>query len=121
MCIRDRPGTDEFAKSVDPFVKQTNAILLANHGVVTYAEDLEKALWMTEILDAACKTVILSTAIGGPKQLTKEQSRALAQARERYGFSDPREIGDPDCDVRNHLLFGDQLDSNGFGRDFFGS
>ena len=110
----ETPGTDEFAKSVSPFVRHTNAILLANHGVVTYAEDLEKALWMTEILDAACRTVILSTAIGGPKQLTKEQSRALAQARKRYGFLDPRDLENPDCDFRNHLLFGDQLDANGF-------
>jgi len=85
------PGTDEFAKSITPFVLNTNAILLSNHGVVTYAEDLERAFWMTEILDSACKTIILSAAIGGPKQLTKEQSRALAKARQRYGFTDPRD------------------------------
>ena len=102
------PGTDEFAESVFPFADSTNAILLANHGVVTYAEDLERALWMTEILDAACKTVILSESLGGPKQLTREQSRALVKARERYGFSDPRDLSDPEADPRDHLLFGDR-------------
>lgn len=102
------PGTDAFAQSVLPYVQQTNAILLANHGVVTYAEDLERALWMTEILDAACKTVILSMPLGGPKRLSKEQSRALVEARSRYGFKDPRDLSNPELDVRDHLLFGKQ-------------
>ncbi len=100
------PGTEAFAESIRPFVKQTNAILLANHGIVTYAEDLERALWMTEILDAACRTVILSGSIGGPKRLSKEQSKELVKARNRYGFADPRNLDDPDLDVRDHVLFG---------------
>lgn len=100
------PGTEAFAKSIDPFVQQTNSIILANHGLVTYAEDLEKALWMTEILDSACKTVILSMPLGGPQQLSKQQSRALVEARSRYGFTDPRDLEDPELDVRDHLLFG---------------
>lgn len=103
------PGTDEFASSVSPFVAKTNAILLANHGLVTYAEDLEKALWMTEILDSACKSVILSRSLGGPKALTMQQSRALVEARARYGFEDPRDLSDPDADPRSRLLFGDCL------------
>ena len=100
------PGTDDFAKSITPFAAKTNAILLANHGVVTYADDIEKALWMTEILDAACKTVILANQIGGPKILSKQQSKALVEARARYGFTDPRDLSDPASDVRDHLLFG---------------
>ena len=113
----ETPGTDDFAKSITPFVQQTNTILLANHGVVTYAEDLEKALWMTEILDAACKTIILSAAIGGPQQLTKEQSRALAKARQRYRFKDPRDLDDPNSDVRDHLQFGNQKRSTTDAQD----
>ena len=100
------PGTEAFAKSILPYVENTNAILLANHGLVTYGEDLERALWMTEILDAACRTVILSLPLGGPRRLSKEQSRALVEARSRYGFSDPRDLSDPKADVRDHLLFG---------------
>lgn len=117
----ETPGTEEFAKSVTPFVKMTNAILLANHGVVTYAEDLEKALWMTEILDAASKAIILSAAIGGPARLSKEQSRNLVNARRRYGFADPRNLEDPAADIRDHLLFGEQLDADGFVREKFDS
>ncbi len=113
------PGSDEFAQSVTPFVHDTNAIILANHGVVTYAGDLEQALWMTEILDAACKTIILSMSIGGPKRLSKEQSRALAKKRSHFGFNDPRDLGNSEIDVRKNPLFGQQMDSNGIDRTFF--
>lgn len=115
----ETPGTEAFAKSVIPFVQKTNAILLANHGVVTYAEDLEKALWMTEILDAACKTIILSMSIGGPCRLTQEQSQSLAKARQRYGFHDPRDLDGPESDPRRHLLFGEQFDANNTDTQFF--
>ncbi len=113
------PGTHEFALSVTPFVQNTNAIILANHGVVTYADHLEKALWMTEILDSACKTILLSMSIGGPKQLSKEQSRALARARANFGFTDRRDFDDPNLDVRKNPLFGKQMDADGIDRSFF--
>ena len=32
----ETPGTDEFAKSMTPFVQQTNAFLLANHDQSNY-------------------------------------------------------------------------------------
>lgn len=113
------PGTDAFARSIIPFVHETNAIILANHGVVTYASDLETAFWMTEILESACKTVILSKSIGGPRQLTKEQGRALAKARSNFGFDDARDLDDPDYDVRNHPLFGVKMKDAGIDSTFF--
>ena len=114
------PGTNEFAQSVSPFVQDTNSIILANHGTVTYADDLEKALWMTEILDSACKTIILSMSIGGPQQLSKQQSRALAKKRAHFGFSDSRDLDDVEIDVRKNPLFGKRMDADGFDRSFFG-
>lgn len=99
------PGTEEFARSIVPFVKTTNAVLLANHGLVTYGNDLKSAFWMTEIFDASCRTLILSTMIGGPAKLTSEQGRALARKRSAFGFDDPRDLDDPNCDFRKPVLF----------------
>jgi L-fuculose-phosphate aldolase len=113
------PGTMEFAESVAPFVQDTNAVILSNHGVVTYAEDLETAFWMTEILESACKTVILSMSIGGPQQLSKEQGRELARARKNYGFNDARDLMASDCDVRGHSLFHQHLGLQEVDLDFF--
>lgn len=115
----ETPGTDAFAKSITPFVHQTNAVLLANHGVVTYAANLEKAFWMTEVLESACKSMILSMAIGGPKKLSAEQGRALAKKRASFGFDDPRDFENPDCDVSHHPLFGQQLKQDGFETGWF--
>lgn len=113
------PGTDAFAKSILPYVQETNAIILANHGVVTYAADLKTAFWMTEILESACKTVILSASIGGPKQLSREQGIALAKARENFGFKDTRQLDDPGYDVRSHPLFAEKMNANGIASTFF--
>ncbi len=105
------PGSQAFADSILPFVKHTNAILLANHGVVTYGKSLEEAFWMTEILDAACRTLIFSKLLGGPQplggpqRLTSDEGKLLAQTRQHFGFKDPRPLDDPNCDVCDHFLF----------------
>jgi L-fuculose-phosphate aldolase len=119
LAAFETPGTEAFAKSITPYVKKTNAVLLANHGLVTYGADLEKALWMTEVLESACKTLILSMAIGGPKRLSAEQGRALAQKRANFGFHDPRDLSDPNLDPSQHPLFKKQLEDDGFGIDWF--
>lgn len=90
------PGTEEFANSIDPFVQQTNAVLLANHGLVTYGLDLKSAFWMTEIFDASCRTLLLSLQLGGPQRLSDQQGRALAVKRANFGFDDPRDFSDLD-------------------------
>ncbi len=86
------PGTNEFAQSIQPFVKQTNAVLLANHGLVTYGTDLKSAFWMTEIFESSCKTLLMSFLLGGPQRLSAEQGRALAEKRANFGFTDPRDF-----------------------------
>ena len=37
------PGTPELAKTLEPLIPQYDAILMANHGVVTYGTDLQSA------------------------------------------------------------------------------
>jgi len=37
------PGTAEFAQTVLPFVKQHNTVLLANHGIVCWADTVTHA------------------------------------------------------------------------------
>jgi L-fuculose-phosphate aldolase len=107
------PGSQQFADSILPFVKQTNAILLANHGVVTYGTSLEEAFWMTEILDATCRTLILAKLLGGPKRLTSEEGKLLAKARSNFGFNDPRPLDNASCDVCDHWLFKSSWDFAG--------
>ena len=80
------PGSDEFAETILPFVQQTNTIVLANHGMLSYEQDLERALWLTEILDSYCRTLILAASIGKPQQLSEQHRSELKRLRSEFGF-----------------------------------
>ena len=61
-----RPGTEELAKSIEPFVRTCNGCLLANHGAVSWAKDVYSAYYLMEQLEFYCKTSILAERIGTP-------------------------------------------------------
>jgi L-fuculose-phosphate aldolase len=84
------PGTQAFADSVIPFLDRTCALVLANHGVVTFGPTLELAWGYTEVLDAYCRTLLLARSIGEPKRLTDSQVAELLQLKQRAGYADPR-------------------------------
>jgi L-fuculose-phosphate aldolase len=48
----ETPGTPQFARTVIPFVKNHNAVLLSNHGIVCWADTVTHAEWYAEVLDA---------------------------------------------------------------------
>jgi len=80
------PGTEELPDSIAPFVKRANAILLANHGVVTYGEDMRSAMERMEIVEHCSRVTLVAELAGGAKLLTRAQVRKLVASRERYGL-----------------------------------
>ncbi|MBL8877844.1 MAG: class II aldolase/adducin family protein [Phycisphaerales bacterium] len=80
------PGTAEFAATICPFLGTANTVVLANHGIVCWAAELERAYWQAEILDQYCRMLILSRLIGGPRRLAPEAMQALLDARGAYGM-----------------------------------
>lgn len=87
MTEYETPGSQKFADTIVPYVKQTNVIVLANHGTVSYANDLERAFWLTEILDSYCRTLILAKSLGDVVCLTEDQQRALRDLRSAWGLA----------------------------------
>ena len=67
------PSTDELAGSLLPFVKDYNAVLLANHGVVTYGRDLWDAYFKMEKVEQIAHTLFVAESLGGAKSLNNEQ------------------------------------------------
>ena len=80
------PGTEQLPDSISPFVKRANAVLLANHGVVTYGENLRTALYRMEIVEHCARTMLAAELAGGPKLLTRAQVRDLVASRQRHGL-----------------------------------
>lgn len=101
----ETPGNKNFAATIAPFVKLTNTIVLANHGTVSYEADIERAYWLTEILDAYCRILILAKQLGGVKYLPAEKGRELLDMRIDWGFDDVRHA-DPKAGKGQHDLFG---------------
>jgi L-fuculose-phosphate aldolase len=71
------PSTPEVAESLSPFVKSADAILLANHGVVTYGPDLYEAFFKMEKVEHAAHITFIATMLGGPAALTAEEVERL--------------------------------------------
>jgi L-fuculose-phosphate aldolase len=80
------PSTPEVAESLMPYVRGTDAILLANHGVVTFGGTLEEAFHRMERVEHAAQVTFLARVLGGEKQLTKRQLEQLRSVSEQsYG------------------------------------
>jgi L-fuculose-phosphate aldolase len=102
----ETPGSQAFADTVLPFVKDTDTILLANHGTVTYGSDLEDAYFKTEIIDAYCRILILAKQLGSVNYYTDEKAAELIRLKPKLGIPDPRlERGLENCDLCGNSLF----------------
>jgi len=85
------PGTKMFAKTVLPYVKQHNTVLLANHGVVCWADTVTHAEWYAEVLETYCWTLMLAAQMGAPISYISEQQGAdLLAIKKELGLPDPR-------------------------------
>ncbi|MGH9589417.1 MAG: class II aldolase/adducin family protein, partial [Terracidiphilus sp.] len=72
----ETPGTKIFAETVLPYVKQHNTVLLANHGIVCWADTVTHAEWYAEVLETYCWTLMLATQLGAPISYISEQHGA---------------------------------------------
>ena len=116
----ETPGGQEFADTIIPFVKKCNVIILANHGTVSFGEDVEKAYWWTEILDAYCRILMLSKQLGRVNYLDQQKSQELLELKDKWGFSDPRNTEEyENCDICANDVFRDTWQASGVERKAF--
>jgi len=102
----ETPGTQGFADTVLPYVKDTDTILLANHGTITYGKDLEDAYFKTEIIDAYCRILMLARQLGTVNYYSDEKAAELIKIKPGLGIPDPRLVrGLENCDLCGNSLF----------------
>jgi len=78
------PGTAELTAAVEPFVRDHNAILMANHGVVTYGPDLLTAFQRMECTEHSAKVALVTELLGKQVVLSGGDVEKLLEARVRY-------------------------------------
>ncbi len=104
----ETPGGQSFADTIIPFVKKTNVMILANHGTVSYGEDVERAYWWTEILDAYCRMLLLAKQLGNISYLDQGKSKELLDLKDKWGYKDPRNTPEyENCDICANDIFRD--------------
>jgi L-fuculose-phosphate aldolase len=86
------PGTLGMGKLVADLVDQHNIVLMANHGVVAWSpKSVEDAYFKMEILEAYCRTVLVTAQLGKPPNtFTPQQIQDLLQIKQTLDIPDPR-------------------------------
>ncbi len=78
------PGTQDLSDTLRPLIPQHEAILMANHGVVTYGTNLLSAYMKMETVEHYAKVALVTRQLGCQQLLSEEELHKLAAARERY-------------------------------------
>jgi L-fuculose-phosphate aldolase len=77
------PGTSELSAALEPFIPEYDAVLMANHGVVTYGSDLMTAYMNMETVEHFAKIALVVKQLGCERPLPQEQVTKLHEMRQR--------------------------------------
>jgi L-fuculose-phosphate aldolase len=77
-------GTEEVSASLEPFIPDHDAILLANHGLLTYGSSLTDAFMKTETVEHFAQVCLSAHQLGGATPLRDHDIEKLHHARTRY-------------------------------------
>lgn len=78
------PSTEAVPESVVPFVKDHKALLLANHGALSFASELWQAFDIMEGIENAAKITLTVEKIGGAVEISKDEIDTLFSFAENY-------------------------------------
>ena len=73
------PGTEQLAESIRPFCRDNNAVLLANHGAVTWGKNLSEACARMETLERCARIRYYCLTMGQARYLSAEEAAVLRQ------------------------------------------
>ena len=80
------PWTDEVPKALKPYLTKCDAVLLANHGAMTWGPSLAAAIDKMEILETTARVTHLALSMGKLSTLDQAAVERLMQLREQKGL-----------------------------------
>ena len=78
------PGTPALTEGMLPYIPKYDALLMANHGVVSYGEDVFQAYFKMETVEHFARITLVAELLGGPKVLPRAEIQKLFDSRKRY-------------------------------------
>ena len=85
-------GTPELANSVLTVLEGHTAALMANHGAITYAADVEAALSNALLLEWACSVYWYASTLGEPRTIDEGKRAAVVEAALERGYGSTRKL-----------------------------
>jgi L-fuculose-phosphate aldolase len=83
------PGTPELSDALEPLIPSHDAILMANHGVVTFGSSLESAYMKMETVEHFAKIALVTHLLGNEQPLGEKEVQKLYEVRHRYNGGRP--------------------------------
>jgi L-fuculose-phosphate aldolase len=83
-------GTPELAEVVLDALDGHTAALMANHGAVNYAADVDAAVEAALLLEWACEVYWRAAALGSPRTLGEEERQAVIEQASRRSYGSTR-------------------------------
>ena len=80
------PSTEEIPDAVSKYVQHYDAVLLENHGALSYSDSLINAYYKMESLEFYAQLLYQSRLLGGPKRLSDAQVQRLYEIRRQFGL-----------------------------------
>lgn len=81
------PSTEEIPDAISKYLPYYDAVLLENHGALTYGDSLLNAYHKMESVEFYAQLLFLSKQLGGPKELSGEQVQRLYGIRREFGMT----------------------------------
>jgi L-fuculose-phosphate aldolase len=69
------------------FLPDYDAVLLGNHGALSYSDTLLNAYHKMESVEFYAKLLYISNQLGGPKELSDAQVQRLYEIRRQFGMT----------------------------------
>ena len=87
-------GTPALAEAVVAALEGKTAALMANHGAIAYAPDLDKAVAVSLLLEWACDVYWRAAQIGTPRALDAEQQQDVVKAAIDRSYGETKRLED---------------------------
>ena len=99
------PSTEEIPDAVSKYLPYFDAVLLENHGALTFSDSLLNAYHKMESVEFYARLLYQSKMLGGPKPLSEEQVQRLYEIRRKFGMKGKdaadlcmnNKLGKPSC------------------------
>ena len=75
----------EIPESLEPYLQDYDAILLANHGALSFGCDLNTAFFRMESTEFYAKLLFYARMLGGEKEIPCGEVKKLVELRKQFG------------------------------------